>query len=236
MLTEMTCGNFAIAPDALTVKGNGGDTADPPFAAVLRTVSTTVPAVAMSVAEICADIEVALWYVVVRAPPFQFTTESCTKLVPVRVSVKAAPPAVAFCGETEVIVGVSGGDGKIEKFKDDVVPPPEFATVIGCVPELATSAALIAAWTALALTNVVVRALPFHFTVAPDVKPAPFTVSVKSEAPATMLGGVSEQIAGDDVENTGKPTTGELITLPPPAYVNAPMLKHPAMTMSSDGT
>ena len=54
----------------------------------------------------------------------------------------------------------------------------------------------------MALTNVVVRALPFHFTVEPEAKPAPFTDRVKSEAPATTLDGESEQIAGDEVENT----------------------------------
>src|SRR5271169_3958720 len=42
-LTEITCGNFTAAPWALIVKGNGVDTATPPFAAVLSTVSTTMP-------------------------------------------------------------------------------------------------------------------------------------------------------------------------------------------------
>ena len=49
----------------------------------------------------------------------------------------------------------------------------------------------------------------FHFTVEPVLKLAPLTVSVKSVAPAITLAGESEQIAGDDAEETMKLTAGE---------------------------
>ncbi len=143
-----------------------------------------------------------------RAAPFQLTTEFRLKLVPLIASVNAEPPAVALVGETEAIVGVAGGVGVITKFSagDD---PPELDTVTGIEVALATSVDLICAWSALALRNVVVRVLPFHFTVAPDAKLEPFTVMVKSEAPATTLGGEIEQIAGAFAEETVKPTAGE---------------------------
>jgi hypothetical protein len=41
------------------------------------------------------------------------------------------------------------------------------------------------------LTNVVVRALPFQFTVAPETKPVPFTVNVKAAAPGALSPGDS---------------------------------------------
>jgi hypothetical protein len=84
---------------------------------------------------------------------------------------KAAPPAVAVAGETEVIVGVGGGDGEITKFTGDDVPPPppELVTVTEAVPALATSADVICACSAFALTNMVVRDLPFQFTVELEV-------------------------------------------------------------------
>jgi hypothetical protein len=43
----------------------------------------------------------------------------------------------------EVIVGVMGGVGKIEKFSGGVEPPLEFTTMTGSTPALATSVALI---------------------------------------------------------------------------------------------
>ncbi len=110
---------------------------------MLSTVISAVPAVVISVFKICACSDVALLKVVARADPFQSTTELRKKFVPVIVSVNPAPPAVALAGATEVIVGVRGGVGKIEKFKTGVVPPPEFTTVTGTTPALATSAALI---------------------------------------------------------------------------------------------
>jgi hypothetical protein len=95
------------------------------------------------VAGICACSDVELLNDVVRAAPFQSTTEPWMKFVPVTVRVNAAPPAVALAGAMAVIAGVMGGVGKIEKFKGAVEPPPEFTTVMGSTPVLATSEAVI---------------------------------------------------------------------------------------------
>ena len=187
-----------------------------PLVAVLSTVTSMVPGVTRSVLRICACRDVALLKEVARAAPFQSTTESAMKFVPVTVRVKPPPPAVALAGAMAVIVGVTGGVGKIEKFKGAVEPPPEFATVTGSTPALATSAAVICACTVFAFTKVVVRALLFHLTVEFAAKLPPLTVMVKLDAPATTLEGESEQIAGADMEDVRKLTAGEKISLPPP--------------------
>ena len=109
--------------------------------------------------------------VVVRAPPFQSTTEAGAKFVPVTLRINAAPPAVAVAGESELIVGVAGGVGEITKSTGEDVPPalPELVTVTEAVPALATSADAICACSAFALTNMVVRDLPFQLTVELEV-------------------------------------------------------------------
>src|SRR5262245_66075782 len=59
----------------------------------------------ISVARIAAVTCVALTKVVVRGAPFQFATEPETKLLPLTVRVKAAPPAVALLGAKVVSTG-----------------------------------------------------------------------------------------------------------------------------------
>src|SRR5207253_5328227 len=71
----------------------------------LRTVTDAEPAVAMSAAAIVAVSWVALANVVVRAAPFHCRVLPATKLLPLAVSVKAAPPAVAVVGDTDVSTG-----------------------------------------------------------------------------------------------------------------------------------
>lgn len=77
----------------------------PPPGDGFTTVTETVPAVVMSLAEIAAVKCVPLMKVVVGALLFHCTVEPETKLVPVTVSVNAAPPAVALEGESKVAVG-----------------------------------------------------------------------------------------------------------------------------------
>jgi hypothetical protein len=72
----------------------------------LGTVTANVPAEMMAAAGIAAVNCVVLTNVVVRAVPPKFTIEAATKLVPLIVNVKAAPPATALLGEAVVIVGV----------------------------------------------------------------------------------------------------------------------------------
>ena len=77
----------------------------PPPGAGFVTATFTVPAVAISAAAIAAVTWVALTNVVVLAAPLNFTTAPETKPVPVTVSVKAAPPALALGGTIEISVG-----------------------------------------------------------------------------------------------------------------------------------
>ena len=74
--------------------------------------------------------------------------------------------------------------------------PPGFATVICAVSAAATSVAGMAAVSWVALTNVVDRGLPFHFTVAPLTKLVPVTVSVNAGLPACALFGESAVMVG----------------------------------------
>ena len=59
----------------------------------------------MSLAGIAAVSWPAFTNVVVRAAPFQRTSEVPTKLLPFTVSVNAAPPAGVLVGASEVSVG-----------------------------------------------------------------------------------------------------------------------------------
>jgi hypothetical protein len=105
-----------------------------------------------------------------------------TKLVPFTVSVKAAPPFVALAGESVVTVGKGLPIPKVAAVD---VPPPGagFVTVTFTFPDVAISGAVIAAVTCVALTNVVVTAVPLKFTTDVETKPVPFTVSVKAVPP-----------------------------------------------------
>ena len=76
----------------------------PPGAGFI-TVTLAVPALAISAAVIAAVNCVTLMNVVVLAVPLNFTTDVETKEVPFTVRVKAAPPAVALVGESDVTAG-----------------------------------------------------------------------------------------------------------------------------------
>jgi hypothetical protein len=74
--------------------------------------------------------------------------------------------------------------------------PPAFSTLITALPAVAIKLAGTVALRAAALRRVVGRAAPFHFTVAPDRNPEPFTVRVKAAPPATAEAGVKVLIMG----------------------------------------
>ena len=138
---------------------------------------------------------VLLTNVVVRADPFQFTTEPETNFDPCTVSVKVGPPAVALLGEIEPIAGT--GLLMVNVIAFDVPPPGEpFTTVTEAVPAVAMSAAEMEAVSTVLLEKVVVRGAPFQFTTEVATKPEPFTVSVKAAPPAVALLGEIEPIAG----------------------------------------
>jgi len=169
----------------------------PPPGAGFVTVTCPVPAVAMSAAAIAAVNCVALTYVVVRLDPFHFATEPLVKPVPVIVNVNAAVPAVALAGDNVPIVGTGFAALIVNAAVPDVPPPGAgFVTVTCPVPAVAMSAAVIAAVTCIALTYVVVRFDPFHFTTEPLMKPVPVIVNVNAAVPAVALVGDSVLIVG----------------------------------------
>lgn len=104
---------------------------------------------AMSAAVMAAVNCVALTNVVVLATPLKFTVELAMKLVPVNVSVNAAPPAVPLVGEMDVRVGTGLFAMLTLKFTAVEVPPPGvgLVTVTGNDPAVAISAAGMAAVT-----------------------------------------------------------------------------------------
>ena len=87
----------------MILKDSGLDV--PPPGAGVNAVTDAVPAVAISAALMAAVSCVALTKVVVRFAPFQRTTEVATKLLPVTVRVKLAPPAVRLLGESALVPG-----------------------------------------------------------------------------------------------------------------------------------
>src|SRR6266566_4941871 len=195
----------AMLPDGVTSVAAAGGTAlltvnvsapeVPPPGVGEKTVRDAVPAVAMSPAVIAACDWVLLTNVVVRAAPFQRTTDPLTKFVPFTVRVKAAAPAVALPGVSEPIVGT---ELLMVNVSAPEVPPPGVGenTVTDAVPAVATSLAGIAACNCVPLTNVVVRAPPFQRTTDPLTKFVPFTVSVNAPPPAVVLVGDSEVTVG----------------------------------------
>ena len=84
--------------------------------------------------------------VVARVLSFQFTSAPETNPVPFTVRTNAAVPAVAFPGESELIVGTGFG-ALITKAALPEVPPPGAAlnTVTCAVPAVAISAAAMLA-------------------------------------------------------------------------------------------
>jgi hypothetical protein len=133
--------------------------------------------------------------VVARLLPFQRTFEVETKLVPLTVRVKAGSPAVALAGEIAVSVGSGLLIVNVSAFE---APPPGVGvtTVTEAVAALVMSAAPIDAASWVALTNVVVRALPFQFTFELEMKFDPLAVSVNAPPPAVEL-------KGEIADNTG---------------------------------
>ena len=207
----------------LTVNVLGADV--PPPGPGFVTVTWIVPAVAMSAAEIAAVSWVLLENVVVRAAPFQFTTEVVTKPEPFTVSVKPGPPAVALLGEMEVTFGLGLLIVNVSEFD---APPPGggFVTITVTVPAVVRSEVRICAVTWTLLTKVVVRAELFQLTVAPGTKFEPFTVSVKPGEPTVLLEGESEVSTGTGLPAPAQylpPVLKRLMPFPPQTIISLPL-------------
>ena len=79
-----------------------------------------------------------------RSEPFHRTTDAEPNPEPLTVSVKAAPPAVAFDGESEVIDGAGLLMVKVDPL--DAPPPGDgLKTITVAVPGIAMSLAVIEA-------------------------------------------------------------------------------------------
>ena len=76
------------------------------------------------------------------------------------------------------------------------VPPHGVTTVSDAVPAVAMRTAGTVAVSCVVETNVVANAVPFQFTVEPETKLVPFTVSVNCGPPAVVQVGLSEPIVG----------------------------------------
>jgi hypothetical protein len=207
----------------------------PPPGAGVNTVTGIVPANAMSEAGIAALNRVAETNVVVRSSPFQRTTELVTNLLPLTVSVNAAPPAVRDEGLKLVVVGRGLSGTLIVKVWPLEVPPPGVGlkTVTLAVPAVAMSAARIDAVTWVALTYVVVRFVPFHLTTELEMKLVPFTVSVKADPPAVAELGLRLVVVGRGLSGTLIVKVWALEVPPPGVGLKTVTLAVPAVAMSA---
>ena len=141
----------------------------------------------------------------------KFTVAPATKPVPVRVNVKAAPPAAAEVGAIEASVKA---DPLIANDRAPDVPPPAgFVTVTFAVPAVAMSAAGIVATIWVLVTEEGVIGLDPKLTVAPATKPVPVRVNVKAAAPAVAEVGASEVSVGAAAALIAKDTDADV---PPP--------------------
>ena len=213
----------------------------PPPGAGVKTVTLAVGRVidpgilAMSAARMVAVSLVALTKVVVRLLPFHCTTDAGTKPLPVTVRVKAGPFCGALLGASVESTG-TGLPAVTMKDRALEVPPPGagVTTVTWAVPAATRSLAGMAALSWVALTNVVVRLLPFQRTVEADTKPLPVTVRVKAGPPCKAVLGASVESTG-----TGLPAVivkDRALEVPPPgAGVNTVTCAVPAAARSLAG-
>lgn len=167
----------------------------PPPGVGLETLTLAVPPAAMSVDGTVAVTFAALTNVVTRFAPFHWMWAPLTKLDPFTVKVKDAPPATALAGDSDPAVGTGLSTVNVNAFE---APPPGtgFETVTLSVPAAATSDAGTVAVSLPLFTNVVARAVVFHFTVEPLTKLLPVTVRVNPADPTVTLAGDSPPATG----------------------------------------
>ena len=113
--------------------------------------------------------------------------------MPFTVNVNAGPPAVTLDGEMLLITGAAGVMVNVTALE---AGPDGLAKVICADPGCAVSVAGTPAVTCVPLTKVVVSAVPFNDTTAPDTKPVPFTVNVNAGPPAVTVAGEMLVITG----------------------------------------
>ena len=95
----------------------------PPPGVGLKTVIVVAPPVEISDAGTAAANCVVFTNVAVSEVVFHFTTEALSKLVPLTVSVNAAPPVIAEVGEIVVTVGTGWSTVSVTGDVDDGANP-----------------------------------------------------------------------------------------------------------------
>jgi hypothetical protein len=135
--------------------------------------------------------------------------------------VKAGLPAVVESGERLLRPGITSRLLALD------MKPSGFTTVIGKVPTLMISVAVIEARNSVELTKVVERFIPLKRTTAPTLKPVPFTVRVNPSPLARTLAG--EILVINEV--TSRLTALE--TPPPGVGLNTVIANLPEATMSA---
>jgi hypothetical protein len=170
----------SVRPDVMVNGSVGGE-----FKPGTLTPTAAAPAEATREAGTAAVNWFALLNVVLSSDPFQVTVVPELNPEPVAVSEKDALPAIVVFGE--ILVRVTPGAVTL-KGRVDVLWPPE-VTPTAAVPAAIIRIAGTDAVSWFALTNVVVRALPFQVTTAFELKPEPVAVSVNAAPPATPVFG-----------------------------------------------
>jgi hypothetical protein len=169
----------------------------------LTTDTFTMPSVDSKPAGTEAVSFMAVTKVVVRTVVPHLTVAPETNFVPLTVIVKPAAPAAAELGLKLVIEG----GGALTVNVDAAEVPPEVVTVIFAGPEVAIREAGTAAVNFVALANVVASAVVPHFTVEPETKFVPLTVSVNAGPPAVAELGLRLVMAGGGGRTVRVPAT-----------------------------
>lgn len=180
---------------------------------------------------ITAVREVELTKVVAKSAPFQRTTESETKLVPVAWTTVSPLPAGVDVGVSEVRVGA--GLFVVNICGADEPPPFGVKTVMGKVPPTAIFAAGTDAVREVALTKVVAKSTPFQRRTELETKSEPVAVRVNAAPPVLAELGLIEARTGagllmEKVRAADVP--------PPGAGINTVTEAVPAVAMFAAGT
>jgi hypothetical protein len=154
---------------------------------------------------------VLLTKVVVRALPFQETTDDDKKPAPESVRVVAPAPAITLAGVIAVIDGTGLFTVKLIALE---VPPAGIGLETATAPTAPRDslAAGNAALTSVPLTNVVTSGTPFQVTMDEGTKPLPLTSRDRAAEPASALAGLIDVSTGEGFSTTN----GAEADVPPP--------------------
>lgn len=185
----------------------------------LLTVSEPVPWFCKSAALRATVNVVEFTNVVGFAAPFHITAEFASNPVPVTVTVAGAPGGT-YRGVTALIAGA--GLFTVNVVIPDVPPPGAgFCTLIWAIELPAKSAAGSVAFSCVAPTKVVARAVPFHAAAELEIKPVPLMVTIVSAVPAVSDDGDNAVTVG-----TGFEAGAGLDVDPPPPHAIMMHMQH----------